>query len=97
MKIINTIYYLLRRIFGQPIEYHIINDIRDAKKYVELDKELKCIHRDYTYLQSRSAKWRLTREFFINGLKADAIKVLHYKTEDCGYFDISYFKPCIKA
>jgi hypothetical protein len=82
--------------FGQPIEYHIISDVRDAENYVEIDKELRCIHRDYTYLQHKSAKWRLTREFIVNGLKADAIKIMHSKTECYDFLDISYFKPCLK-
>lgn len=82
--------------FGQPIDYHVITDMRDAENYTIVDKELRCIHRDYAYLQCKSAKWRLTREYILNGLKADIIKILHYKTEDFGYLDVSYFNPCMK-
>ena len=96
MKIINIVYYLLRRVFGQPIDYHIICDIRDAENYAEMGKEFRCIHRDYTYLQHKSAKWRLTREFILNGVKADAIKIQGSRTEYYDFLDISYFKPCIK-
>ena len=97
MKIVNIVYYLFRRIFGKPIEYHIIVDMNDDEKYIETDKEFRCIHRDYLHLQNKSAQWRLTREHIVNGFKADAIKIIHSKTEYFNFFDISYFKPCLKA
>lgn len=97
MKIISLIYYLLKRIFGQPNDYHIIADVIDAKQYVAVGQELRIVHRDYYFSQLESALWRLTREQIVNGLKADAILIQHSKMESFGWLDISYFQPCIRA
>jgi hypothetical protein len=97
MKVLYFVYYLFRRLIRRPNSYHIIRDVIDAKNYVEIGQELRIIHRDYEHCLRKSAIWRLTREQIVNGLKADAIKIIHSKYENYGLLDISYFQPCVKA
>lgn len=96
MKTIKMFYYLLRRIFGKPNNYHIIIDVNDAKNYKPIGRELLFVHRDYDHIQRNNARWRLTREQIVNGLEAQALIIVHYRTENFGWLDISYIQPCVK-
>lgn len=96
MKIFLVIYYIFKRMFGQPNNFHRIADVNDEKGYVVAGNEMKIMHRDYGCYQEKSALWRLTREQIVNGLKADAYKILHCKTMHLGLLDISYIEPCTK-